>query len=509
MSNFQQFNESEMQSAAQRLQAVANGLAKSFSAGTPGAANAERSGLAAMAIEDLSQDMESLTLEDEDFILTKDIKIVPAKQTLYEYVVKNGAGVDVDVWGMENFLPQESAANYRRVYEPIKVMGIRKSISHLAQTVNDAGGYMMDLEQENEKNALLTLGNATERAGYNGGDLFIDASGSIDATIASNPNGPTRQFRGIQAQIREGNYDVRGISQDFRGYANNRATIDDAKGGALSRTMLDKICTAINGNKGKAVEAHATPEQLRLFRQQFFSMDRGDVSSAYAIRGANVSTEQKSGFMVDTTSGALEIKSTFMKNEMIFAVPMQGSAGSAPAAPGVITSAQSAGSTSYAAGDVIRYIVQSVNFSGRSSNSAEVAVTITASGNNVSLTIPYVAGCEYFKVFRLEAGETAKLTADGVTSHRFIGNVVASRINTQSTTFIDAQAVLPGLNSIVFLPKPERRAVLACIGPRVAKIDFGIRGLASEKGYVSYCAIILKLPRQHGLVQNVQEEISF
>lgn len=509
MSNFQQFNESEMQAAAYRLTQVANGLQKSYAAGTPGAANSERTGTPALAVQDLSAEIQSLTAQEDDFLLTKGIKILPAKQSLYEYTVKTSAGLNSDLWIGENGIPQETAANHRRTAEPIKIMGVRKSITHLAQQINDLGGYMVDLENDMEKDALLAIGYATERAGYNGGDSFIDASGQIDPLIAANPNGPTRTFRGIQAQIREGNFDSRGISQDFRGFANNRPTIDNAKGSILSRTNINKICTAVNGNRGKITEVHATPEQLRLFQQSFFSMDRGDVSQSYQVRGAGITTEQGSEFKVGTTSGEVVVKSTFMKYDTLFAVPQNGSAGSAPAAPGVLTASQSSGTTTFVAGSQIRYIAQAINAAGQSAPSAELAVSIAADGNNVILSIPYVAGAESFKVFRLEAGETAAITADGLSSHRFIGNVVASRIPSQSTTFVDAQAILPGFTSAVFLPREDRRAKLACIGPRVAKIDFGVRALAYEKGYVSYCAIILELPRQHGLLQNVQEEFVF
>lgn len=508
MSDLLPFNQAHMAVAAAKLEAIANNLGslnKSFSAGTPGAANMERTGLSAIAYDDVSSTMQSITLKDEDFLLTKEIQVVPAKQTLHQYVVKTNVGSDIDVWGMENMIPQENAANYMRVAEVIKVMGIRKSITHLAQQVNDVGGYMLDLEAENEENALLTLNNGLERALYNGGDNYIDASGNVDTQIASNPNGPVRTIRGIQAQIREGNVDARGIIGDFIGYANNRSTVIDNQGQTLTRNVLDDMVTAVNGNKNEVEEIHSTQEQMRLFRAALFPMDRGDVGASYAIRGSDISTINKKGFDIGTSGGPVRAISTIFKYELAYLVPMVGSTGASVAVPTVPTAAQSAGVTQFKSGDIIKYRVQACNVNGRSDGSAELSVTIAADGNNVTLTIPAQAGVEYFRVYRLNNGEvTGFVNKSFIYNHRFIGNVVAARQG--STLFTDAQAILPGLDAMVFLPKKEKRAKLAAIGPRVSRIDFGIRGLAAERGYVSYVASVLEQPRAHGLLTNVAAE---
>ena len=506
--SFRSLDSNEISEAAKRLFNVANNLNKSFSAGAPGVANADRTGLAAFAIADLSNKMESLTIQEEDFILSKEMKSVPAKQTVYEYNVRTSAGTDAEVWGTENFQMAESAGNYIRTFELLKVMGIRKSITHQAQIVNDLGGYSEDLNKLQEEEALLTLGENLERALYHGGDNFIDASGNIDTLIAANPVGPVKMPRGIQAQVREGNLDARGINKDFRGYANNRSTVIDAKGSTLTRGILDKMITAVNGNRGKIEEIHGTPEQIRLFRASLFAVDRGAIGQSYAVRGSELNTAHKDSSMVDTTNGAVALRSSIFKNERIYLTPAQSSMGvSAPAAPTVALSSQSAGSTSYKAGDVVRYIVQACSQNGRSYQSLELSVTIAADGNNVILSITPAQNftVEYYQVYALNPGEVFALTSDGLPNHKLIGKLVAARQG--ATPFVDARAILPGLNAAVFLPKAERRAELATLGPRISRIDYGIKGLAQEFGYVSYLACVLKLPRMHGLLTNVLEEV--
>lgn len=506
--SFKPLNQNDISVAAQRLFNVANNLNKSFSAGAPGAANADRTGLAAFAVADLSNKMESLTIQEEDFILTKEMGTVAAKQTVHEYNVRTSAGTDAEVWGTENFQLNESAGNYIRTFELLKVMGIRKSITHQAQIVNDLGGYSQDLNQLQEEEALLTLGEALERAGYHGGDNYIDAAGNVDTQIAANPSGPVKTPRGIQAQIREGNMDARGINKDMRGYANNRSTVIDAKGSTLTRGILDKMITAVNGNRGKIEEIHGTPEQIRLFRASLFAVDRGVIGNSYAVRGADMSTAHKDSSVVGTTNGDVALRSSIFKNERIYCTPQQSAMGiSAPAAPTLSIGSQSAGNTSYKAGDVVKYIVQSCSQNGRSFQSNELSVVITADGNNVVLNITPAANftVEYYQVFALNPGEVFQLTSDGLPNHKLIGKLVAARQGV--TPFVDARAILPGLNAAVFLPKAANRAQLAVLGPRISRIDYGVRGLAQEFGYVSYLAYLLKLPRQHGLLTNVLEEI--
>ena len=377
--SFRSLDQNDISEAAKRLFNVANNLNKSFSAGAPGVANADRTGLAAFAVADLSNKMESLTIQEEDFILTKEMKSVPAKQTVYEYNVRTSAGTDAEVWGTENFQLPESSGNYLRTFELLKVMGIRKSITHQAQIVNDLGGYSEDLNKLQEEEALLTLGEQLERAGYHGGDGFIDVSGNVDSQIASNPIGPVRMPRGIQSQIREGNIDARGINKDMRGYANNRSTVIDAKGSTLTRPLLDKMITAVGGNRGKIEEIHGTPEQIRLFRASLMAVDRGMIGQSYAVKGNDLSTGHKDSSMVQTTHGDVALRSSIFKNERIYLTPSQSSMGiAAPNAPTVALSNQIAGNTSYKAGDVVKYIVQSCSQNGRSAASAELSVTIAA-----------------------------------------------------------------------------------------------------------------------------------
>jgi len=492
--SFSPLNSQELQVIASKLES----LNKSFAAGFPGLANAGRTGTSAIAIDSLDSVVRSITLEDEDFLLTKEIQTMKATQSTFSYVIKTATRSGVDTWGIETFLPQEDIGQYMRVAEVLRVQGIRKTITHMAQLINDAGGYMLDLEAENDKNAAMSMAEGLERALYVGGDLYLAADGSIDSMLAANQNAPVRHIRGIQAQIREGNKSARGIIGDFVGYGNNRATMFDAKGSVLSRQLVDKVVASVRENRGRIVEAHCTVDQLRHFRATFFPFERGDIGSSYAIRGAGVEAEPKSGFSLSSVVGEVQFIPSVFKYTRSFPQPLFTSAGNPPVVGTVVAAAQQAGVTTFKAGDVVRYVVQAVSILGMSDVSVEVAQTVAADGNKLVLSVPASATAEEFHVYRTEVG--------GATgTWKFCGKVIAARGS--ATLFVDAQAILPGLDSIVFLPKAQFRAKLAVLGQMVSKMKLGLRGLVEETVYVSYLACVLEYVRHHGLLDNVFHEL--
>jgi hypothetical protein len=491
--NFQPMSGQELQAIATKLE----GLTKSFAAGFPGLSNAGRTQTSAVAIDNLEPTLRSIALEEEDFLLIKDIQQMPAKSSVYQYVMKTAVRGGVDLWGVENFLPQEDHAKYMRVAEVLKVQGIRKTITHMAQLINEVGGYMVDLEAENDQNAAMAMSESLERALYSGGDYYMDSTGEIDATIAANPNGPVRQIRGIQAQIREGNYSARGIPGDFVGYGNNQTTLADARGATLSREFVDKICVAVRNNRGKIEEAHCTTNQLQSFRSTFFPFERGDMGAWYAPKGAGVDIEPKSGFNLKTVTGDVNFIPSVFKFSRIYVEPVYGSVGSAPSTPTITSTTPTAGTTNFKNGDVFVYTVQAWNVNGASMGSSTSTATLTADGQYVPVVIAAQSGVEEFWVFRTDA--------TGVGVPKFVGRVVAARAG--ATTFVDTGKILPGFDSVVFFPKKSNRAKLAVLSNLLTKMKLGRTGLVEEIVYVSYLACILEFPRHHALAMNVYQEL--
>lgn len=481
-------------------------LGKSFAAGYQGIQNAGRDGIGALAQDHLDPVMRSITLEDKDFLLTKDIPTLKATQSVYNYSVKTAVRGGVDLAGFESFLPQEDTSQYIRVAEVLKVYGIRKSITQMAQFINQAGGYSVDIEKENDVNAAMAMAEALERDLYNGGDLYIRSDGSIDPTIASQINGPVRQIRGIQANIREGDTDIRGIPGDFIGFGNNRSVVFDRRGGVLERAFLDKIVTSVRDSRGAVKEGHCTTSQLAEFRATFFPIERANLNERYAINGASVTNDEHARFPVDTVAGVIDFIPTVFKYERFRPFGIQGSVGSTAGTPTVGATSSGGvvnGGSGFKAGEQYRYIVEAVSIHGTSSPSTATTRTVATDDDSTNFTITPAAGAprpEHFRVYR-----TPK-ESDGAAGTEFYIGKVTLLPGAASVIFKDNNRVIPGLDSILFLPRDKNRPQLAVLGNLLNKLQLGVKGLAFETVYASYVGCIVDRPRSYAISDNVFQQ---
>lgn len=505
MSNFEGISPDTARAIGSKLES----LAKSFAAGYQGIQNAGRTGISALAGEQLDPVIRSITLEEKDFLLTKDMPIIKATQSVYMYNVKTAVQSGHDLAGWEAFLPQEDASQYMRVAEVLKVYGIRKSITQMAQMINEAGGYSVDIEKENDLNAALAMAQAMERDGYIGGDLFINSFGEIDATLAANPALQTviRQVRGLQANIREGNQSARGISGDFVGYGNNRSVVFDRKGAVLDRAFLDKVVTAVKDSRGAVKEAHCTTSQLAEFRATFFPFERGDLGAIYAIRGAGITNEEKEALPIQTVGGVIDFISTVFKYQRQKAEPIVGFAGPMPsgitaiAAPAASASVTGSG---FVAAESYIWQFQPVNIHGMNVGQASSVYTVAGGDANkaveIALTLSGTHNISHINVFR-----SPKEAAGDVTKCFFIGRI-AVQLGQTSATFVDNNKLIPGLDTVVMLPKDKHRAKMAVLRSLLNKLDLGTRGLANETVYSSYWALVVDRPRSFALLDNVFQQ---
>lgn len=492
------------QSLAKTLADKLDVLSKSFSAGYQGIQNAGRTGVSALSQDQLDPVMRSITLEDKDFLLSKDIPTLKATQSVYQYNVKTAVRSGVDLAGWEAFLPQEDASQYMRVAEVLKVYGIRKSITQMAQFINQAGGYSVDLEKENDENAALAMAESMERDLYVGGDLFVDFDGSIDALVASNINGSLRNVRGIQANIREGDRSQRGIPGDFQGFGNNRSVIHNRNGGVLERGFLDKVVTSVRDSRGAIKEGHCTTSQLAEFRATFFPIERANLGERYAINGASVTNDEHGRFPVDTVGGPIDFIPTVFKYNRLVPEPVVGSVGVPPATPTIASVASGASvigkGSSFKEGQTYRYRVQAASISGLSAGSVSSAVTVAAGNDEkpIEVTINNVVGNEYFMLFR------TPVESNGLAGTEFFcGKILPQAGGT--TKFVDNNRQIPGLDSVLFLPRDKNRAKLAILGSLLNKLSLGVKGTAFETVYASYFGVVVDRPRSFALADNVYQ----
>jgi hypothetical protein len=179
-----------------------------------------------------------------------------------------------------------------------------------------------------------------------------------------------------------------------------------------------------------------------------------------------------------------------IRNSSVGQAPVTPTISVAPAAGGVNLN------SGFVAGQTYVYAVQAVNFSGMSAPAISASVTTAVTGERISFVLAAQAGVESFWVFRTPV-EVAGLAG----KQMFIGKVVASRTGT--TTFVDANSVIPGLDSVLFMPETKERAELAVLGSLINKLDLGLRGLGAERVYASYVACLVHQPRTFAVAMNV------
>jgi hypothetical protein len=480
-------------------------LTKSFAAGHQGLSNAGRTGVSALTKDHLDPVIKSIALEESRFLLTKDMSTEKLSNTVYNYIVKTEVGTDQDLAGFESFLPQEQAAQYLRAAEIVKTYGVRKSITQLAQFQNEAGGFAVDIDDENDKNAGLSMTTSMERDLYQGMDDYIDpVTGEVDALISSRWSGAVRHARGIQANVVEGDQSQRGIPGDFLQYGNNRSVVHDKKGQAMDREWVDEVVTSVNDNQGAISEAHCTTSMLQVFRATFFPTERGDVGQAYNINGANVKNDEKMAWPLMTVSGTVSFVSSVFKYRDSTPRLVVASSGQSPITPTItsITASASVTGSEFEEGQAFSYKVQAVNISGRS---APATASYTVGGGDADkanqITIAAQAGVEHFMIFRSPLAQNGKAGTE-----RYCGKVLANRAG--ATIFVDKDTLMPGLDPILFLPSDKARFRLGTVGNLLNKLPLGVQGTGFETIYTSYWCCIVDQPRTFAVGRNVKQKIS-
>lgn len=481
-------------------------LSKSFAAaGYPDANRGGRTGINALAIESVDPIMRSICSKEEHMHMIKDIKKENSKASVFQYRIQNAVatqGRDLAIF--ENGLPQEDQANWETVSEVLKIYGIKTTFGDMVRLINDQDSYSIDVEKANEENAITALSQQYERDSYAGGDYYIDANGDIDVEtpLKFNTKGPAaiRHARGIQNNVREGDRATRGISLDYIAYGNSYSVVFDNKGAGLDQDILDDISTAVSANGGNLTEAHVQPAQAAEFRKSLYAIQRGDISSKFAVEGPDVQGNwQGGGFSVLTACGPIKFIPCLYKHAVRQrALPIAGSSGAAPVPPTAVMDAPIAKDTPFKVGDQIKFIVQAANIHGMSMGTQIATYTILADGDAPVVKITNSVDAEYYLVFATPVETKGKMGTEG-----FIGYILKNRSGA-FTSFVASGTILPGIESVVFMGSEEDRLKMAVLGNLINKSELGRNGLAMEHVYSSYFCFVLYKPRSCALLDNVK-----
>lgn len=461
-----------MATVLEKLNDIAKALEAGFATGAPGTLTQG----AALGKEDLSPVMNLVTYQEKHLKLSKVIPTEKATQTLVQYDRQLDYGNFGGSATLEVSAGQENTSSYVRAFVPMAFYADRRVVSFVSQAVQTFDGKK-NLERESMAAAMKIAGDV-EFDLFRGKADFSNA-GVFDGNMSVIP-GLMPSMLGIDPQVRQS--DSMQSTQDlmFAEYGSALSVVI-AVGGVLQQTNLEDAALRSANNFGQADILYMSTDSLANYNKIVFSKERIILAgSPQTATGGNLGMQW-------TSNGPVQLESSnFLRAKTQAPVRISGLAPNAPTATG----ARSGGATAFLIGQVYSYYVTASNEAGESPKSANLAVTTTANGDQITLTItPSGSGqpTRWFNVYRSAAGTSLNSTITGL---KFIGRVSAAA--TGSTSFIDLGNKLPGGTTGFFLDKRgmEVHELIPFTSVDLAQVDTSHRKLF----YRDLC-LAVKTPR--------------
>lgn len=452
-------------------------LKKALEAGGYNAAPGSLTQGSALQMEDLSPVMNVTTFDDSTIKLQKIFKVVPAKGTLVQFNRQLDYGIFGGSAVLEGAVGQEETSSYVRAIVPMAYYVHVRRHTLQANMIQAFDG--VKAEDRVESDAALKIAGDIEFHLFRGKSMYSN-NGVFDGNpLAMAPNEPG--MMGLDPQIRVSDSDQNTQDLMFNEFGGN-SSIAINQGGTLTQSTVEDVYSKAQMNHGAPEKIYLDPLTLSAYNKIAFNKERIVLAgSPQNATGASLKEQFVAG-------GALAIESSrFLSAKTSPSRPRLNT----PSAPTSATSSQSAGTTSFNAGEVYNYIVTASGDAGESSATTVSPVTIATTGNQVSLTITAAGGvaAQSFNVYRSLAGGTT--TA-------LIGRVKASGAAT--TTFIDLNNRTPYAITAFAL---DMRGMEIAELSSYKSVELAMTDLSKPKAFFRFCTVISKLPRFNVLVDNV------
>jgi len=427
--------------------------------------------------EDLQEVMNIATYDDSKIKLQKIFKVTPAKGTLVQFNRQLDYGIFGGSAVLEGAAGQEETDNLVRGVVPMAYYVHVRRVTLQAQLVETFDG--VKAEDRVEASAALKLAGDIEfhlfrgKSAYSNGGLF---DGNPLAMSQSEPG-----MVGLDPQIRQSDYNDNTKDLMFTEYGADGSVVIP-QNGVLQQTTIEDIYSRAQMSHGNPEKLYIDPLTHGAYNKISHSKERIVLAgSPQKATGASLNEQWVAG-------GAIAIESSrFLSGKTSPARPRIG----VPVTPS-ISLAQSASSTSFMNGEVYSYSVTAVGDLGEGVASAASSITMSANGNQVSITITPGAGGNaprYFNVYRSLANQTVR---------QYVGRVVSS--GGATTTFVDLNNRLPGFVTGFALDMRglEMAELSAFKSQQLAQTD-----LTTPKAFYRFCSLMVKLPRFNILVDNL------
>ncbi len=458
-------------------------LLKSVVAGTYNVAPTQLTQGAAQQIEDCSPLYTDMCFQNKHIFLQNDIQVKKAKSTFVQFNRFLSYGNFGGSANIEGAVGPQRTSQQRRFGVPMCYYSEVRQTTLAAQLVDTQSGESIDSVEDMA--GQMNLAGDVEFDCFRGCDDFSNA-GVFDGNPNAIPSMPN--ILGLQAQIRQSDAQLGAMDLMFYAYGANYSVVVQG-GGIMTQGMIEDVSLRASLAFSQADTLYIDPT----------------VNSAYnkgtAITGQlqrillGGSAQQASGADLKrqwTFGGEVQLKaSNFLRGKSGPDFPQAGT----PGTPSFSPSQTATQGTTFLINEVYQYKVSSSNDLGEGPASAAQAVTISASANDVRLTItPNGSGnaAKYFNVYRSFAGGVAG-------SARFIGRVANSGAST--TVFIDLNNKIPGFVTGVLADMSTMD--LAELAPyskkKLAEVD-----LSTPSANFRFVTLRVKAPRMNVLLDNLK-----
>lgn len=463
-----------MATVIDKLNDISKALEAGIAVGPPGTLTQG----AALQKEDLSPVMNVVTFQEKHLKLSKLIPIEKATQTLIQFDRTLDYGIFGGSGTLEVSAGQENTGTYVRGIVPMAFYADRRVVTFTAQAVQTFDGKK-NLERETQ-NAALKLAADVEFDSFRGKADFSNA-GVFDGNPAAMPD-IMPGMMGIDPQVRQS--DNLQNTQDlmFAEYGSS-ASVVIAVGGTISQSNIEDGALRSANNFGEADKIYLSTDALASYNKLIYS----NVRYVFSGPGSEIKNSGASLGQQWTSNGPVELESSnFLRGKTNPPLKLSSLAPSAPTFAGGVAT----GTTAFLNGQVYTYYVSASNEAGESAKSANAALTLTANGQQVSITISAAGSgqtARWFNVYR-SAASTVLQTANA--SMKFIGRVKAA--SSGATTFLDLGNKTPGGTTGFMLDKRglEFHELIPFTSEEMAVVDTAHRRLF----YRQLC-LAVKMPR--------------
>lgn len=464
-----------MENVLQRLEDLAKALTLGSYNAAPG--SLEQGG--ALQYEDVSPIMHNVTFGDEHIKLQKEVKVNKAKGQLVQFNRQLSYGNIGGSAQMEGAVGVEQTSDYIRAVVPMAYYSHTRRVSFAANMADTQDG--VKAEDREALAAAKKIAMDVEFDLFRGKDDFSNG-GVFDGNVLAIPS-MLPNIAGLGVQVRQS--DVQLNTQDlmFVSYGSGLSNVI-AGGGTLSQPMIEDAWIRGVMNFGVANRLMVDPLVLSAYSKATYANNQRVIlgNSAQEITsGVDIRRQAVSGGVVTVEPSRFLSGQTQPKR----------SSSLAPNAPSIAL-AQASGSTTFASGEVYTYMATGENELGESVASATASITISAAGQQVTVTItPAGSGsaARYFRVYRSTAGSTVT---------KLIGCVKNSGAST--TVFTDLNNRLPGGIS-GFLVQMDTMGIHE-LAP-YSRVKLGLADLTIPEAHFRFLTLCVYEPRKNVIIDNL------